>query len=128
MAISKLGLLAVAAVVTGGTTAGLVGTETRSVLVQVAAEQRVTPISAIADPTLSFRNTAVEFTSGKEFGRVVGVATNGLGRATKVRVALNDIPSEQIWLDQSDLVYSRSRAAIIAHDVHAPNLAVADAH
>ena len=127
MAISKFGLLAVAALVTGGTTAGLVDTETRPAAVQVAAEHRVTPIAAIADPSLSFRNTAVEFTSGKEFGRVVGIATNDQGRATKVRVALNDMPSQQIWLDQSDLVYDRSRGAIVAHDVHAPNLAVADA-
>ena len=111
----------------GGVTAGLAQTETTPPAVQLATEHRTTPIAAIANPDSSFRNVAVEFTSGKAFGRVVAISTNGEGRAIKVRVALNDMPSEQIWLDQSDLVYSRSRDAIIAHDVHAPNLAVADA-
>jgi hypothetical protein len=128
MAVSKFGLLAVAAIVAGGATAGLADSDSRIVPAQVAGELRATPIAAIANPALSFRNAAVEFNSGKEFGRVVAVATNNEGRATKIRVALNDMPSEQIWLDQSDLVYSRSRGAIIAHDVHAPNLAVAEAH
>jgi len=127
MAISKFAIFAVAAIVAGGATAGLADSDSRTAPAQVAGEHRATPIAAIANPALSFRNASVEFNSGKAFGRVVGVATNDEGRATKVRVALNDMPSEQIWLDQSDLVYSRTRGAIIAHDVHAPNLAVADA-
>jgi hypothetical protein len=126
MAVSKFGLLAVAAVLAGGITAGIASTDAVQPA-QVAVEHRTTPISAIANPDRSFRNAAVEFTSGKAFGRVVAVSTNGEGRATRIRVALNDMPSQPVWLDQSDLVYSRARDAIIAHDVHAPNLAVADA-
>ena len=86
-----------------------------------------TPISHIANPQAAFRNVAVQFTSGKALGRVVAIATNGAGRATRVRVALDDMPAQQIWLDQDDLVYSRSHDVIVAHDVHAPAMAVADA-
>ena len=128
MAVSRFGLLCIAAVVAGGATAGLADSDTASVPVQVTVEQRGTPIAAIADPDSSFRDVAVQFTSGKTFGHVVAVSTNGEGRATKVRVALDDMPSAKIWLDQADLVYSRARDVIIAHDIHAPNLAVADAH
>jgi hypothetical protein len=127
MAVSKFGLLAVAAILIGGVSAGIAQTEAPAQPAQAATEHRTTPIASIANPDQSFRNVAVQFTSGKEFGRVVAISTNGDGRATKVRVALNDMPSQQIWLDQNDLVYSRSRDAIIAHDVHAPALAVADA-
>jgi len=127
MAVSRFGLLCIAAVVAGGATAGLADSDNPSVPVQVTAEHRGTPIAAIANPDSSFRDVAVQFTSGKTFGHVVAISTNGEGRATKVRVALDDMPSEKIWLDQADLVYSRSCDAIVAHDVHAPNLAVADA-
>lgn len=127
MAVSKFGILCITAILAGGATAGLADSDPASVPVQVNAEQRSTPISAISNPDMSFRDVAVQFTSGKAFGRVVAVSTNGEGRATKIRVALNDMPSQQIWLDQSDLVYSRSRDVIIAHDIHAPALAVADA-
>ena len=127
MSISKFGLLAVAAIVAGGATAGLAVSEPSAQPAQVAMESRATPIAAIANPSLSFRNAPVEFNSGKAFGRVVAIATNDEGRATKIQVALTDMPSQQIWLDKTDLVYSRSRGAIIAHDVHAPALAVADA-
>ncbi|MBL6613182.1 MAG: hypothetical protein ISP45_04175 [Reyranella sp.] len=125
MAVSKFGILCIAAVLAGGLTAGLADSEPSVRPAQDTAEHLATPIVAIANPMLSFRDAPVEFNSGREFGRVVAVAINNEGRATKVRVALRDLPSQQIWLDQADLVYSRSRGAIIAHDVHAPDLAVA---
>jgi len=127
MAVSRFGLLCIAAIVAGGATAGLADSDSPSVPVQVTVEHHGTPIAAIANPDSSFRDVAVQFTSGKTFGHVVAISTNGEGRATRIRVALDDMPSEKIWLDQADLVYSRSRDAIVAHDIHAPNLAVADA-
>lgn len=125
--ISKFALACVAAIFTGGATAGLVAEGTPMPAAQVAEASLATPISAIADPDSSFRNVAVQFNNGKSFGRVVGIALDGAGRATRVRVALDDMPSEKIWLDQDDLVYSRSRDVIVAHDVHAPAMAIADA-
>ncbi len=125
MAVSKLGIFCVAAALAGGATAGLAGTETPSQPAQADTEFRATPIAAIADPDRSFRNVAVQFTSGKALGRVVAVTTDAAGRALRVRVALDDMPSQQVWLDKSDLVYSRSRDAIVANDVHAPQMSVA---
>ena len=74
-----------------------------------------------------FRDVAVQFVSGKTFGHVVAISTDGRGRVSRVRIALADMPSQQIWLDQDDLVYSRSQNVIVAHDVHAPAMAVAEA-
>jgi hypothetical protein len=127
MTISKFGLACVAAIFAGGATASVGVEGTPAPAVQVATTEITTPISAIARPNESFRNIAVQFTSGKTFGHVIGVVTNGAGRATGVRVRLSDLPSQAIWLDQDDLGYSRSHDVIVAHDVHAPNLAVADA-
>ncbi len=125
--LSKFAIAAVAAIFAGGA-AATVGTESSPApAAQVAEAGVATPISAIANPQVSFKNVDVQFTSGKSFGRVVAISTNAAGRATRVRVALDDMPSQQIWLDQDDLVYSRSHDVIIAHDVHAPAMAVADA-
>ena len=127
MAVSKFAIAAVAAILAGGATAGLANEDSAAVPAQVAADTPVTPIARIADPATAFKDVAVRFTSGKRFGHVVGVATNADGRATKIRVALDDMPATRLWIDQSDLVYSRSKDAIVAHDVHAPTVTVADA-
>ncbi|MEI9996807.1 MAG: hypothetical protein WDM91_19570 [Rhizomicrobium sp.] len=128
MAISKFAVAAVAAILAGGATAGLAGNDASAAAgEQASATVRTTPIAAIADPQRAFRDVAVQFNSGKTFGRVVAVSTNGAGRVQRIRVALSDMPSEQIWLDRDDLVYSRAHDVIIAHDVHAPAIAVADA-
>ncbi len=125
--ISKFVIACVAAVFAGGASAGLTMDNTPSPAAQVAEAHAATPISAIANPEASFRNVAVQFTSGKGFAHVVAVSTNGAGHAARIRVALDDMPSQQLWLDSDDLVYSRSRDVIVAHDVHAPAMAVADA-
>src|SRR3569833_4106921 len=98
MAISKFGLLAVSAVMIGGVTAGLAQTETTPPAVQLATEHRTAPVAAIANPDSSFRTVAVEFTSGKAFGRVVAISTNGVGCVFLVCVVLNDMPSVLFWL------------------------------
>jgi hypothetical protein len=123
--ISKFALACVAAIFTGGVTAGL--TAEGSVAPQAKTGDSTTPIAAIENPLVSFQNVSVQLISGKPVGRVVAIATNAEGHATRVRVELADMPSEAIWLDQSDLVYSRSHNVIVAHDVHAPAMAVADA-
>ncbi len=125
--ISKFAVAAVAAIFAGGASAGLSIDNTPAAPAQVSASGAVTPIDRIANPESSFRNVAVQFNSGKTFAHVVGVTTDGAGRAVRIRVALNDMPSQQLWLDQNDLVYSRSHDVIVAHDVHAPAMAVADA-
>jgi hypothetical protein len=125
--LSKFAIAAVAAIFAGGAAASVGFESSPAPAAQVAEAGVATPISHIANPQAAFRNVAVTFTSGKAFGRVVAIATNGAGRATRVRVALDDMPAQQIWLDQDDLVYSRSHDVIIAHDVHAPAMAVADA-
>lgn len=127
MAISKFAIACVAAVFAGGATASLAIDDSAAVPAQVTDAGVATPISAIANPSQSFRNVAVQLVSGKTVGHVVAITTNAAGRATRVRMALADMPSQQIWVDQSDLVYSRSRDVIVAHDIHAPALAVADA-
>ncbi|HXC54358.1 MAG TPA: hypothetical protein VNU97_03615 [Rhizomicrobium sp.] len=128
MALSKFGIACIAAVLAGGATAGLAGDYgSPAVPAQVSEQSRATPISAIADPERAFKDVAVQFVSGKALGHVVAVSTDGAGRAARVRVALDDMPAQQIWLDQDDLVYSRARDVIVAHDVHAPTMAVADA-
>jgi hypothetical protein len=125
MAVSKFAVACVAAVLAGGASAGLASSDDTSAhAVQVTNERPVTPIAAVSDPTL-FQNVSVRFVSGKSFGRVVGVATDARGRASRIQVALNDMPGTTLWLDKSDLVYSRSQDAIVAHDVHAPSIAVA---
>lgn len=124
MAISKFALACIGAV-TAGAMAGFA--RAPSVPPQVQAESMVTPIAAIADPETAFHATPVELTSGKVFAHVVAVSTDGAGRAARIRVALDDMPGQRLWLDRRDLVYSRSRDAIIAHDVHAPAMAVAEA-
>ena len=125
--ISKFALACVAAIFAGGATAGLTAEGSAVAPAQVTSSGRATPISAIANPLLSFQGVSVQLVSGKPVGRVVAIAVNGAGRATRVRVELADMPSEAIWLDQDDLVYSRSRDVIVAHDVHAPAMTVADA-
>ncbi|MEJ1968297.1 MAG: hypothetical protein WDN03_06605 [Rhizomicrobium sp.] len=127
MAVSRFGLACFAAILAGGASASLAGNDGPMQPAQVSTDHRGTPIAAIADPEVSFRNVAVEFTSGKAFGRVVGVTTDGRGRASRIHVALNDTPAQRIWLDQNDLVYSRARDVIVAHDIHPPVMAVADA-
>jgi hypothetical protein len=127
MAISKFAVACVAAILAGGATAGLASESFTPEQTQIASETPATPIAAIANPDAAFKDVAVRFTSGKAFGHVVGVATNARGRATKIQVALDDMPTTQLWIDQSDLVYSRAHDAIVAHDVHAPAMTVADA-
>ena len=127
MAISKFAIACVAAIFAGGVSAGLTVEGSASQPVHIAAALVTTPISRIANPEDSFRDVAVQFTSGKTFGHVVAISTDGAGRANRIRVALSDMPSQLIWLDQDDLVYSRTRNVIVAHDVHAPAMAVADA-
>ena len=123
--ISKFAIACVAAIFAGGGAASVVADGTPAPDTHVASS--TTPIVAIAEPESSFANVAVEFSNGKPFGRVVAIAVNGAGHATRVRVALDDMPGQKIWLDQDDLVYSRARNVIVAHDVHAPAMAVADA-
>ncbi|HEY0303008.1 MAG TPA: hypothetical protein VGC36_16800 [Rhizomicrobium sp.] len=127
MAISKFAIACVAAVLAGGATAGLAVDGAPVPPAQMSASGAVTPISAIADPNRSFKAVSVQLTSGKTVGRVVAIATDAAGRATRVRVELADMPSQRIWLDQNDLVYSRSRDVIVAHDVHAPAMTMAAA-
>ena len=125
MAISKFTIACVAAVLAGGATAGLASSDdlTRPD-VQVTSQRPVTAIGAVTDPSL-FHNVAVRFVSGQGFGHVVGVVTDARGRASRIEVALDGMPGTKLWLDKSDLVYSRSQDAIVAHDVHAPVMAVA---
>lgn len=125
--ISKFALACVAAIFAGGVTAGLTAEGSEVAPAQVTNSGLGTPIAAIANPQVSFQDVSVQLISGKPVGRVVAIATNAQGRATRVRVELADMPSEAIWLDQSDLVYSRSHNVIVAHDIHAPAIAVADA-
>ena len=125
MAVSKFAVACIAAILAGGATAGLASSDDPAAPhAQVANERPVTPIGAVTDPAL-FQNLDVRFVSGKAFGRVVAVSTDARGRADRIRVALNDMPGTSLWLDKSDLVYSRSQDAIVAHDVHAPAMAVA---
>jgi len=125
--VSKFAIACVAAIVAGGVTAGLSTEEPSARMAQATTSHRGTPVAAIADPAANFRGVAVQFVSGKTFGHVVAVAVDGLGHASRIRVALDDIPSQQIWLDPEDLVYSRSRDVIVAQDVHGAALAIADA-
>ena len=127
MAVSKFTIACVAAILAGGATASLADGDQAMVPAQETSERAVTPIAAIADPARSFDGVAVRFVSGRRFGRVVAVATDSHGRATRVRVALDGMPATRLWLDRSDLVYSRAADSIVAHDVHAPAMTVADA-
>jgi hypothetical protein len=126
MAVSKFAVACIAAILAGGATAGLASSDGSAAppAAQVANERPVTPIAAVRDPAL-FQNLDVRFVSGKPFGRVVAVSIDARGRADRIRVALNDMPGTSLWLDKSDLVYSRSQDAIVAHDVHAAAMAVA---
>jgi hypothetical protein len=125
MAVSKFAIACVAAILAGGATAGLARSDDRTATpVQVLDEHPVTPIAAITDPQATLQDVAVRFVSGKQFGRVVAVATDAHGHAARIRVALDGMPTK-LWIDQSDLVYSRSQDAIVAHDVHPPALTVA---
>jgi|GEM_PF-4885910 hypothetical protein len=123
MAISKFAVACVAAIFAGGGAAGLADGGTAPVSAQVADEHQVTPVSAVAYPARSFDGVAVRFVSGKSFGHVIAVASDARGHATRLRVALDS--GENLWLDQRDLVYSRARDSIVAHDVHAPVTTVA---
>jgi hypothetical protein len=125
--ISKFAIACVAAIVAGGVTAGLATDEPIGQSAQVTESHSGTPLPAIANPNATFRDVAVQFVSGKTFAHVVAISTDGNGRVARIRVALDDMPSQQIWLDQDDLVYSRSQNVIVAHDVHAPAMAVAEA-
>jgi len=125
MAVSKFAVACVAAILAGGTTAGLASGDASAVPAQIADETPVTPIAAIREPERLLAGVQIRFVSGKSFGRVVGVATDSAGHATRVRVALDGMPAERLWIDQSDLVYSRARDSIVAHDVHAPAMTVA---
>ncbi len=126
MAVSRFAVACVAAILAGGTTAGLASDDAVSLpSAQVANETPVTPITAIGDPARLLAGVPVRFVSGQPFGRVVAVSTDTAGHATRVRVALDGMPAERLWLDQSDLVYSRAHDSIIAHDVHAPAMTVA---
>lgn len=128
MPISKLAIAAVAAILAGGASAGLTPADDAAAPgLQQTATVRATPVAMLQAPERSLKDVAVQFTSGKTFGHVVAVSTDGAGHARKIRVALADMPNEQIWLDQDDLVYSRAHDVIIAHDVHAPEITVADA-
>jgi len=120
MAVSKFAIACMAAILAGGASAGLANDNATAVPAQVTDETPVTPISAIADPTRLLDGVAVRFVSGRAFGRVVAVSTDATGHATKIRVALDGMPGERLWIDRSDLVYSRARNSILAHDVHAP--------
>ncbi|MEJ0028433.1 MAG: hypothetical protein WDN01_20590 [Rhizomicrobium sp.] len=125
MAVSKFAVACIAAVLAGGATAGLASNDAHSIPAQVAEETPVTPISAIGDPARLLNGVSARFVSGQSFGRVVAVSTDAAGHATRVRVALDGMPSTHLWIDQSDLVYSRARDSIVAHDVHAPAMTVA---
>ncbi len=127
MALSKFAIACVAAVFAGGLCARLSDGGTASASAQVIDENPVTPISDIARPDDAFRGLSVRLVSGHRVGHVVSVATDAKGRATKIRVALDDMPGQTLWLAQTDLVYSRARDAIIAHDIHAPAVTLADA-
>jgi hypothetical protein len=123
--VSKFAIACVAAIVAGGVTAGLATDEPAVRQAQVTASHRGTPIDAIANPEVNFRDVAVQFVSGKTFGHVVDVATDGRGRASRILVERDDLPAEKIWLDPEDLVYSRSLDVIVAHDVHGVAMAIA---
>jgi len=125
MTVSKFAVACVAAILAGGATAGLAHDDQDMVKAQVAEETPVTPISAIADPSRLLTGVPVRFVSGQSFGRVVAVSTDANGHATRIRVALDGMQSTKLWIDQSDLVYSRARDSIVAHDVHAPAMTVA---
>lgn len=125
MAVSKFAIACVAAILAGGATAGLAGGDFNAVPAQVADETPVTPVSAIAEPSRLLAGVPVRFVSGQAFGHVVTVATGAGGRATRLQIALDGMPAENLWIDQSDLVYSRARNSIVAHDVHAPSVLVA---
>ena len=125
MAVSKFAVACVAAILAGGASAGLASTDDAPApVVQVTDSRPVTPIAAVRDPAL-FHDVVVRFVSGQGFGHVVGVATDARGRASRIEVALDGMPGTTLWLDKSDLVYSRSQDMIVAHDVHAPVMAVA---
>jgi hypothetical protein len=124
---SKFAIACAVAIFAGGAMAALASGDATDSTLQVRADSRVTPIRAIADPERSLHGVAVQFVSGKPFGRVVAVSTNADGHVSKIRIVLDDMPAQQLWLDQQDLVYSRARDVIVAHDVHAPALTVADA-
>jgi hypothetical protein len=126
--VSKFAVACVAVIVAGGVTAGLATNEPSVPPAQVSASHRGTPIAAIGNPALSFRDVAVQFVSGKTFAHVVDVAIDGSGHASRILVALDDPPEQRIWLDPEDLVYSRSLDAIVAHDIHGVAITVADAH
>ena len=125
MAISKFTLACVAAILAGGATAGLAEDPFSPVPTQVSDERPVTPIAAIARPVELFRGVTVRLVSNKPVGRVRAVDTDTRGHATRIQVALSDMPGTAVWVDQSDLVYSRAQDAIIAHDIHAPSMTVA---
>jgi hypothetical protein len=127
MAVSKFVIACTAAIFAGGALGTLADENAAGSAPQVRADNRVTPIRAIADPERALNGVAVQFVSGKRFGRVVAISTNAAGHVSRIRVALDDMPAQKLWLDQQDLVYSRARDVIVAHDVHAPAMTVADA-
>jgi len=123
MPISKFALACVAATAAGAAWAGAA-----SRAPEPAAPPRMlvgTPVSAIHDAGATLRDVPVEFASGHRFGRVVGVATRADGGAARVQVAVDGARPQVLWLSDGDLIYSRARDAIVAKDVHAPDLAIA---
>ncbi len=127
MAISKFALACIAAVIAGGATSVFADANPAQAPVQAVQVPAGTPIGAIANPGAAFKDIAVQFVSGKTFGHVVAIATTESGRAARIRVALDDAPSQTLWLGPEDLSYSRARDVIVARDVHSPAIAVADA-
>jgi hypothetical protein len=120
MALSKFALCCVAAVATGAVIGAL-----RHEPTHARAAEAGTPVAAIADPQASFRDVAVESSSGIAFGHVIDVATDARGRAEQVRVALDG--GRLLWLSGNGLVYSRERNVIVARDLHYPAMAIAEA-
>jgi hypothetical protein len=127
MAISKFGLACIAAVIAGGATSVLANGNPVPPPARSATIPPGTPIAAIANPQAAFKDIAVQFVSGKTFGHVAAIAMTEDGRAARLRIVVDDVPSQSLWLGPDDLSYSRSRDVIVARDVHAPAIAVADA-
>src|SRR6185436_11887142 len=104
MAVSKFAIACVAAVLAGGASASISGSDgAPPEATQTSNGILGTPVYAIHQPHAMFRDTPVQFVSGKTFAHVVNVATDDAGHATRVQVALDDMPAQKLWLDEGNL-------------------------
>ncbi|HEY0106632.1 MAG TPA: hypothetical protein VGB91_11155 [Rhizomicrobium sp.] len=125
MAVPKFALACLAAAVAGGACAGFA--RDSAAPAQDVSAPPLTPLAAIAQPAVAFRGVAVRLASGRAIAHVAAVATDGQGRASRIQIVFDDLSARTLWLGGSDLAYSRAGNCIVARNIPAPAMTLAQA-